>query len=170
MRLPKPVESFTFATVVVTLDVQWGLNHCKAAHNFVHPHNLRLLLNWSWTHSVPEHLVSHNRSPRTNSPGSFGPQDNWSPWTIGPQKFGPHGQMVPKTIGPPGQLVPKHLVPMDKWSPGQLVPLDKWSPNIWSPWTNGPPKKLVPMDNWSKKFLSTGGPRLVRIHLVRSPK
>ena len=85
----------------------------------------RLLLIWSRTHSVPGHLVPHIWSPRTNSPGSFGPP----------------GQMVPKTIGPLGQLVPKHLVPMDKWSPRQLVPLDKWFP------------KLVPMDNWSPKFI-----------------
>ena len=42
--------------------------------------------------TVPTHLVPIDKwSPRTNSPGSFGP----------------HGQMVPKTSGPPGQLVPK---------------------------------------------------------------
>lgn len=40
MGLPKPVESFTFATVVVTLDAPWGQKHCKAAFYFVYPHNL----------------------------------------------------------------------------------------------------------------------------------
>jgi hypothetical protein len=76
--------------------------------------HMRLLLIWSRTHSVPGHLVPHNWSPRTNSPGSFGP----------------HAQMVPKTIGPQEQTVPAHLVPMDKWSPRQLVPLDNWSPKF----------------------------------------
>ena len=76
-----------------------------------------LHLIWSRTHSVPGHLVPHNWSPKTNSPGSFGPHGQMVPKTIGP-----HGQMVPKKIGPPGQTVPKYLVPMDKWSPRQLVP------------------------------------------------
>ena len=67
----------------------------------------RLLLFWSQTHSVPGHLVLHNWSRRTNSPGSFSPRDNWSPWTNGPQTFGLHRQMVPKKIGPQGLLVPK---------------------------------------------------------------
>ena len=51
MRLPKPVESFTFATVVVTLDAKSDQKHCKAAFDFVYLHSL-LDAGKNWTHSL----------------------------------------------------------------------------------------------------------------------
>jgi hypothetical protein len=88
---------------------------CDVISNFAIT-SLRLLLIWSRTHSVPGHLVPHNWSPRTNSPGSFGPHAQWSPI----------------------QLVPKNKQSRLIWSPWTNGPQDNWSP-----WTIGPQNVLV---------------------------